>query len=57
MEEQNLSEKMSQLSTSTTHKNDPIEIMKDIRDQLEIVPNYFTKQNIFILACLRIENA
>ena len=45
MEKQNLSEKMSQLSISATHKKDPIKIMKEIRDQLEIVPNYLTKQN------------
>ncbi|CAF4427339.1 unnamed protein product, partial [Rotaria magnacalcarata] len=46
IEEQNLSEKMSQLSTSAKHEKDPIKIMKEIRDQLEIIPNYLTKQNI-----------
>ncbi|CAF4845969.1 unnamed protein product, partial [Rotaria magnacalcarata] len=46
VEQQNLSEKMSQLSTNATHKKDPIKIMKEIRDQLEIIPNYLTKQNI-----------
>ncbi|CAF5199788.1 unnamed protein product, partial [Rotaria magnacalcarata] len=46
MEQQNLSRKMSQLSTSATYEKDPIKIMKEIRDQLEIIPNYLTKQNI-----------
>jgi hypothetical protein len=46
MKEQNLSEKMRQLSTSATQEKDPMKIMKEIRDQLEIVPNYLTKQNI-----------
>ncbi|CAF1459789.1 unnamed protein product, partial [Rotaria magnacalcarata] len=46
MEQQNLSRKMSQLSTNVTHEKDPIKIMKEIRDQLEIIPNYLTKQNI-----------
>ncbi|CAF2066198.1 unnamed protein product, partial [Rotaria magnacalcarata] len=46
MEQQNLSEKMRQLSTNATHEKDHIKIMKEIRDQLEIVPNYLTKQNI-----------
>ena len=46
MEEQILSEKISQLSTSATHGKHPIKIMKEIRDQLEIIPNYLTKQNI-----------
>jgi hypothetical protein len=45
MDEQNLSEKMSQLSTSATHRKHPIKIMKEIRDQLEIIPNYLTKHN------------
>ncbi|CAF4396078.1 unnamed protein product, partial [Rotaria magnacalcarata] len=40
MEQQNLSRKMSQLSTNVTHEKDPIKIMKEIRDQLEIIPNY-----------------
>ncbi|CAF2232003.1 unnamed protein product [Rotaria magnacalcarata] len=40
MEQQNLSTKMSQLSTSATYEKDPTKIMKEIRDQLEIVPNY-----------------
>ncbi|CAF4956054.1 unnamed protein product, partial [Rotaria socialis] len=46
IEEQNRSEKMSQLSTSTTTEKDPIRIVKEINDQLEIIPNYLTKQNI-----------
>ncbi|CAF1584719.1 unnamed protein product [Rotaria magnacalcarata] len=46
VEQQNLSEKMRQLSTNATHEKDPIKIMKEIRDQLEIIPNYLTKQNI-----------
>ncbi|CAF1613165.1 unnamed protein product, partial [Rotaria magnacalcarata] len=46
MEQQNLSRKMSQLSTNATHEKDPTKIMKEIRDQLEIIPNYLTKQNI-----------
>ncbi|CAF1617975.1 unnamed protein product, partial [Rotaria magnacalcarata] len=46
MEQQNLSRKMSQLSTNAIHEKDPIKIMKEIRDQLEIIPNYLTKQNI-----------
>ena len=46
MEEQILLGKMSQLSTSATHGKHPIKIMKEIRDQLEIIPNYLTKQNI-----------
>ncbi|CAF4156501.1 unnamed protein product, partial [Rotaria magnacalcarata] len=46
IKEQNRSEKISQLSTSTTTEKDPIKIMKEIRDQLEIIPNYLTKQNI-----------
>ncbi|CAF5038921.1 unnamed protein product, partial [Rotaria magnacalcarata] len=46
MEQQNLSEKMRQLSTNATHEKDHIKIMKEIRDQLEIVPNCLTKQNI-----------
>ncbi|CAM4846495.1 unnamed protein product [Rotaria magnacalcarata] len=46
MEEQNRSEKTSQLSTSTTTEKDPIMIVKEINDQLEIIPNYLTKQNI-----------
>jgi hypothetical protein len=46
MEKQNLFEKMSQLSTRATHKKDLIKIMKEIRDQLEIIPNYLTKPNI-----------
>ncbi|CAF3486707.1 unnamed protein product [Rotaria socialis] len=46
IEKQNLSRKMSQLSTNATHEKDPITIMKEIRDQLEIIPNYLTKQNI-----------
>ena len=46
MEEQILLGKISQLSTSATHKKHPIKIMKEIRDQLEIIPNYLTKQNI-----------
>ena len=37
---------MSELSTSATHEKDPIKIMKEIRDQLEIIPDYLTKQNI-----------
>jgi hypothetical protein len=37
---------MRQLSTSVTHEKHPIKIMKEIRDQLEIIPNYLTKQNI-----------
>ncbi|CAF5112667.1 unnamed protein product, partial [Rotaria socialis] len=37
---------MSQLSTSTTTEKDPIRIVKEINDQLEIIPNYLTKQNI-----------
>ncbi|CAF4969468.1 unnamed protein product, partial [Rotaria magnacalcarata] len=37
---------MSQLSTSTTTEKDPIMIVKEINDQLEIIPNYLTKQNI-----------
>ena len=45
MEEQILLGKMSQLSTSATHGKHPIKIMKEIRDQLEIIPNYLTKQN------------
>ncbi|CAF2034562.1 unnamed protein product, partial [Rotaria magnacalcarata] len=45
-EQENLSEKMRQLSTSTTTEKDPIMIMKEIRDQLEIIPNYLTKQDI-----------
>ena len=36
---------MGQLSTSATHKKHSIKIMKEIRDQLEIIPNYLTKQN------------
>ncbi|CAF4888491.1 unnamed protein product, partial [Rotaria socialis] len=35
IEEQNRSEKMSQLSTSTTTEKDPIRIVKEINDQLE----------------------
>ncbi|CAF4226928.1 unnamed protein product, partial [Rotaria magnacalcarata] len=46
IEEQNRSEKISQLSTSTTTEKDPIMIVKEINDQLEIIPNYLTKQNI-----------
>ncbi|CAF3345031.1 unnamed protein product [Rotaria socialis] len=46
MEEQNLSAKMRQLSTTTTHEKHSIKILKEIRDQLEIIPNYLTKQNI-----------
>ncbi|CAF4950055.1 unnamed protein product [Rotaria magnacalcarata] len=46
VEQQNLSRKMSQLSTNATHEKDPIKIVKEIRDQLEIIPNYLTKQNI-----------
>ncbi|CAF2140437.1 unnamed protein product, partial [Rotaria magnacalcarata] len=46
MEEQNLSEKMRHLSTTATHEKHPIKILKEIRDQLEIIPNYLTKQNI-----------
>ncbi|CAF5192162.1 unnamed protein product, partial [Rotaria magnacalcarata] len=46
VEQQNLSEKMRQLSTNTTHEKYPVKIMKEIRDQLEIIPNYLTKQNI-----------
>ncbi|CAF3316995.1 unnamed protein product [Rotaria socialis] len=46
MEEQILLGKMSQLSTSATHEKHSIRIMKEIRDQLEIIPNYLTKQNI-----------
>ncbi|CAF1202314.1 unnamed protein product, partial [Rotaria magnacalcarata] len=46
IEEQNRSEKTSQLSTSTTTEKDPIMIVKEINDQLEIIPNYLTKQNI-----------
>ncbi|CAF3681402.1 unnamed protein product, partial [Rotaria socialis] len=46
IEEPNRSEKMSQLSTSTTTEKDPIMIVKEINDQLEIIPNYLTKQNI-----------
>ncbi|CAF2170837.1 unnamed protein product, partial [Rotaria magnacalcarata] len=46
MEQQNLSREMSQLSTNATHEKDPIKIMKEISDQLEIIPNYLTKQNI-----------
>ncbi|CAF4536332.1 unnamed protein product [Rotaria socialis] len=46
IEKQNLSRKMSQLSTSATHEKNPIKIMKEIKDQLEIIPNYLTKQNI-----------
>ncbi|CAF4843987.1 unnamed protein product, partial [Rotaria socialis] len=34
------------LSTSTTTEKDPIRIVKEINDQLEIIPNYLTKQNI-----------
>ena len=45
MEEQILLGKISQLSTSATHGKHPIKIMKEIRDQLEIIPNYLTKQN------------
>ncbi|CAF1548281.1 unnamed protein product [Rotaria magnacalcarata] len=45
-EQENLSEKMRQLSTNATHEKYPIKIMKEIRDQLEIIPNYLTKQNI-----------
>ncbi|CAF1400750.1 unnamed protein product, partial [Rotaria magnacalcarata] len=45
-EQDNLSEKMRQLSTNATHEKYPIKIMKEIRDQLEIIPNYLTKQNI-----------
>ncbi|CAF4427499.1 unnamed protein product, partial [Rotaria magnacalcarata] len=37
---------MSQLSTSATYEKNPIKIMKEIRDQLEIIPNYLPKQNI-----------
>ncbi|CAF2092797.1 unnamed protein product, partial [Rotaria magnacalcarata] len=40
VEQQNLSRKMSQLSTNATHEKDPIKIVKEIRDQLEIIPNY-----------------
>ncbi|CAF2051775.1 unnamed protein product, partial [Rotaria magnacalcarata] len=46
IEEQNRSEKTSQLSTSTTTEKDPIMIVKEINDQLEIIPNYLTKQYI-----------
>ncbi|CAF3661117.1 unnamed protein product [Rotaria socialis] len=46
IEEPNRSEKMSQLSTSTKTEKDPIMIVKEINDQLEIIPNYLTKQNI-----------
>ncbi|CAF1284744.1 unnamed protein product [Rotaria magnacalcarata] len=46
IEKQNLSRKMSQLSTNATHEKNPIKIMKEIKDQLEIIPNYLTKQNI-----------
>ncbi|CAF5220252.1 unnamed protein product, partial [Rotaria magnacalcarata] len=46
IEEQNLSEKMRHLSTTTTHEKHPIKILKEIRDQLEIIPNYLTKQDI-----------
>ncbi|CAF2015042.1 unnamed protein product [Rotaria magnacalcarata] len=46
IEEQNRSEKISQLSTSTTTEKDPIMIVKEINDQLEIIPNYLTKQYI-----------
>ncbi|CAF4231618.1 unnamed protein product, partial [Rotaria magnacalcarata] len=37
---------MSQLSTSATHEKNPVKIMKEVKDQLEIIPNYLTKQNI-----------
>ncbi|CAF2053209.1 unnamed protein product [Rotaria magnacalcarata] len=46
IEKLNLSRKMSQLSTNATHEKNPIKIMKEIKDQLEIIPNYLTKQNI-----------
>ncbi|CAF4531987.1 unnamed protein product [Rotaria socialis] len=46
MEEQNLSEKMRHLSTTATYEKHPIKILKEIRDQLEIIPNYLIKQNI-----------
>ncbi|CAF5227591.1 unnamed protein product, partial [Rotaria magnacalcarata] len=45
-EQENLSEKMRQLSTNATHEKYPIMIVKEINDQLEIIPNYLTKQNI-----------
>ncbi|CAF1661591.1 unnamed protein product [Rotaria magnacalcarata] len=37
---------MRQLSTNATHEKYPIMIVKEINDQLEIIPNYLTKQNI-----------
>ncbi|CAF3710693.1 unnamed protein product, partial [Rotaria socialis] len=46
IEKQNLSRKMSQLLTNATHEKNPIKIMKEIKGQLEIIPNYLTKQNI-----------
>ncbi|CAF4406564.1 unnamed protein product, partial [Rotaria magnacalcarata] len=45
IEEQNLSERISQLSTNTTNEKEPIMIMKEIKDQLEMIPNYLTKKN------------
>ncbi|CAF4263169.1 unnamed protein product, partial [Rotaria magnacalcarata] len=40
IEEQNLSEKISQLSTNATNEEEPIMIMKEIKDQLEMIPDY-----------------
>ncbi|CAF4659787.1 unnamed protein product [Rotaria socialis] len=45
IEEQNLSEKISQLSTNATNEKEPIMIMKEIKDQLEMIPDYLTKKN------------
>ena len=36
---------MSLLSTNTTNEKEPIMIMKEIKDQLEMIPNYLTKKN------------
>lgn len=45
MEDESLSEKMSQLSTIKTHAKDSVMLMKEVKDELEIIPNYLTKQN------------
>jgi hypothetical protein len=44
MEEQNLSQKMSQLSTDTTNEKKEC-LMKQIKAEIENIPNYLTKRN------------
>ena len=43
VEEQNLSQKMSELLTSTTNENEPS--IKDIKVVIENIPDYLTKRN------------